>query len=467
MQEDYCLKAALQYVRRGWSVIPIHSMQGGQCSCGNPECASPGKHPRVRWTEFMKARATEAMVQEWWRKWPDANVGIVTGPISEIAVIDIDGPEGEESIKSQDVPITLTCLTGGGGRHLYYRYPRGGSVQTKTGILRKVDTRGEGGFVVAPPSRHHSGKCYAWLDSGTRMADFPLAVVAKSDEVHVKVDTSLGPIPDGQRNDTLTRIAGSMLGAGHTLDHVVQHLLLINRVRCHPPLDDGEVLRVVESIASMEMRKKDISYINRKLEMPVPIETILKYGRVDSTWVLMLEDKTPIPLGPTANVYQLAAVRTAIADSIRHTIRIQSKAWVDVAAKIIELAIEVDDEERADDMTQWILQYVRNEDNPPRVDMSTPEGRHDAVEHLCGEAGSICVIDTSEDRLYVVLDNKYISHTSAYVSLGIKSVVDAAKRLQTILGFEKIRLSGGWKDGRCNRVVCRVSPAGFVEEMNL
>jgi len=87
------LRAALDYVERGWFVVPLHSPAKGGCSCGRSDCASPGKHPRT--AHGLKDASREpAKVREWWQRWPDANIGVLTGPESGIIVLDVDGEPG-------------------------------------------------------------------------------------------------------------------------------------------------------------------------------------------------------------------------------------------------------------------------------------------------------------------------------------------------------------------------------------
>lgn len=94
-------------------------------------------------------------------------MGIVTGRISGLLVLDIDGPVGEESLGNLELPPTVIVETGGGGWHHYFKYPEGGNVGNKTELFHKVDIRGNGGYVVAPPSKHISGKQYRWAQGAT------------------------------------------------------------------------------------------------------------------------------------------------------------------------------------------------------------------------------------------------------------------------------------------------------------
>src|SRR3990167_6947743 len=94
------LEAALDYRQRGWSVVPAFEMDGPLCACTRIDCPSPGKHPRIAWAQFQRERANEAMVRQWWRRWPTANIAIATGAVSNLVVLDIDPRHGgTEAVK--------------------------------------------------------------------------------------------------------------------------------------------------------------------------------------------------------------------------------------------------------------------------------------------------------------------------------------------------------------------------------
>lgn len=95
---------ALALLRLGFCLVPMHRPTGDGCSCNKGRaCRSVGKHPRVKsWTEH--ASGDEADVRGWWRRWPDANIGIATGARSGIVVLDLDGPEGIEAAKRMAAP---------------------------------------------------------------------------------------------------------------------------------------------------------------------------------------------------------------------------------------------------------------------------------------------------------------------------------------------------------------------------
>lgn len=136
-------EAALAYAKRGWAVIPLD-----------------GKIP---FTLHGSKDATKdaALIDSWWTRYPFAAVGIVTGPISGIWVLDADGEEGLKSLKSLGLDKgTPYVRTGGGGIHCFFDWTDG--VAQKVRFLPGLDTRAENGYVVGPPSQHKSGKRYEW-----------------------------------------------------------------------------------------------------------------------------------------------------------------------------------------------------------------------------------------------------------------------------------------------------------------
>jgi hypothetical protein len=164
---DALLRAALAAAARGWSVVPLHDVERGACSCGRAACGSPGKHPRVPWRDLMERRAGAEEIRAWWRELPTANVGVVTGAVSGLLVLDVDVRRGgDDELAAAEagggrIGPTPVSLTSGGGRHLWLAHP-GGIVPSRP-IGPGLDVEGEGGLVVAPPSRHVSGHRYGWM----------------------------------------------------------------------------------------------------------------------------------------------------------------------------------------------------------------------------------------------------------------------------------------------------------------
>ena len=162
--------AALAYARRGLRVLPLHhpvpvpgrtGPGGVGCSCGDPGCGPVGKHPRTR-NGLYDATRDPAQVAAWWRRWPQANIGLVTGEL--VDVLDVDGAGGRAALRhwatQHDLHLEGPLVRTGSGWH-HYLAPSGAG--NRAGVLEHVDWRGRGGYVVAPPSQHASGTRYRWL----------------------------------------------------------------------------------------------------------------------------------------------------------------------------------------------------------------------------------------------------------------------------------------------------------------
>jgi hypothetical protein len=161
--------AAVSYAARGWPVLPLHWWEGSCCSCGNPSCISPAKHPYAALAPrgLHDASAIAEVVTAWWRREPRCNVGVRTGPESGLLVIDVDvrdDQDGEATLRHLvaglgALPETVEAITGSGSRHLLFRYPEHAH-PPKLGT--GVDVKGSGGYIVVAPSNHASGREYAW-----------------------------------------------------------------------------------------------------------------------------------------------------------------------------------------------------------------------------------------------------------------------------------------------------------------
>jgi hypothetical protein len=173
--EHSALKYALEYAQRGWPVLPLHTPdERGRCSCRKGDCKSVGKHPRTM-NGLKDATTDEATISRWWGMWPDANIGIRTGAESGIVVLDVDPRNsGNKSLaalelNNGELPETLASNTGGDGRHILFVRP---DAELSKSAGEGLDIKGEGGYIVAPPSLHASGKRYEWANS-TEIAQMP------------------------------------------------------------------------------------------------------------------------------------------------------------------------------------------------------------------------------------------------------------------------------------------------------
>ena len=279
------LTAALAYAALGLAVVPLHTVHGGRCSCGRanradgtPDC-SAGKHPRTA-RGLLEASRDPAQIASWWMRWPDANVGVRTG--NGLLVLDVDPRHGGDAAfadllarNPEGLPLAPICASGSRiGYHVYLGVPPSLGLGNSAGRLGAgIDTRGEGGYVLAPPSGHVSGGAYTWFP-GFGVGEVAIApapvwlivllggpkagVAAKANGGATALPNDwvalLGAIPEGRRDETLARLAGALF---RRLRPALAYELLraVNEARCRPPLSTDEVDKVANSIASKELAK--------------------------------------------------------------------------------------------------------------------------------------------------------------------------------------------------------------------
>ncbi|MBI1744682.1 bifunctional DNA primase/polymerase [Candidatus Acetothermia bacterium] len=246
-QKKGTLDAALDYLHRGWSIIPIKPRD---------------KRPLVDWAEFQSRRPTEDEVRSWFERWPEANVAIVTGAISNIIVLDIeaDAHLNSDSIKKDHpVPITTMSRSGSGGQHIYFHRPRF-HVPNAVRILPGVDLRGDGGYVVAPPSLHPCGQRYEWI----------IELIKRQTKLKKDWSKLSQGVLEGQRNETAASMVGKLLSRlkPQDWDSVAWPLLQAWNAKNRPPLDERELRTIFDSIAKRESSKRSTTTL---LHEPKPL----------------------------------------------------------------------------------------------------------------------------------------------------------------------------------------------------
>jgi putative DNA primase/helicase len=229
---------------RGWRIVPVKTRH---------------KIPLVK---DWPTEGTDDIEQlgRWAEQFPHCNWGIVTGKASALIVIDVDGPEGRESVanlarQGLTLPSTLAVTTGreDGGEHLYYRMPVGIDIRNDQSgkIGPHIDVRATGGFVVCVPSIHASGKPYAYVKPDAQMADVPVWVI---DRLVARVPPGApGPkaakaVGQGSRTRSLVSLAGTMNKKGASCEAIIAALLEENATRCEPPLPELKVRAIADEI---------------------------------------------------------------------------------------------------------------------------------------------------------------------------------------------------------------------------
>ncbi|MFN8534678.1 MAG: bifunctional DNA primase/polymerase [Dehalococcoidia bacterium] len=224
------------------------------------EVGSWAKHPQTR--NGVKDASTDPgrSQVERWRLSPDANVAIGTG--GDLVVLDVDVRTGgfasldELEAKHGPLPKTVAAASGSGGRHFYFKPPAGSKVASRQGFLPGLDLKGEGGYVLAPPSRNGNGP-YNWLEGQSPddvdVAEMPpwLLQLLTARKPGSESPFANGRIvPEGERHDALMRLGGSLRHHGFDAAEINDVLGLVNERRCNPPLPECEVQDMARWLAA-------------------------------------------------------------------------------------------------------------------------------------------------------------------------------------------------------------------------
>lgn len=232
------LAQANEYIDQGWSILPVKPSE---------------KRPYMtNWLQYQHTRATKEMADSWFTSLTGAGVGMVTGRISGVVVLDI---ESYCSIPIDELlrryPTQMISRTGTGGYHLFYLYPNGVSkIANRVGIFEGADIRADGGFIVLPPTRHPNGKLYEWIKKGP-LGVFPKALLDIQSQPKAQGDgwitEALRGVSEGGRNDACARLAGYFFHKGLNAD-IVEALLTEWNERNDPPLPMREIRTTIKSI---------------------------------------------------------------------------------------------------------------------------------------------------------------------------------------------------------------------------
>lgn len=243
------LQAALTLAKRGWLIVPLKSR---------------GKTPLfATGIDHLEAATTDAQqIKAWWLRWPDANVGVVTGAASGLIDVETDPPDGEETwaalqLEHGDCPEPVAVFsTPRGSLHRIYPHPGGARLRCSAGALGPgVDVRGDGGLFVAPPSIHPDGGEYRWVEgaapNGLDHDPVPAWLLARLTMPERHAGDYSGELPEtvgqGQRDTWMTSQAGRLRGGGMVEGEIRQVLALLN-ARCVPPLDARALDKIARSV---------------------------------------------------------------------------------------------------------------------------------------------------------------------------------------------------------------------------
>jgi hypothetical protein len=399
------LTAALEYAARQWPVFP---------------CEARGKRPLTP-NGFRDATIDEQTIRAWWKRWPKANIGIPTGPAT-FDVLDVDGQVGEATLagleaKHGELPGGPVQHTGGGGRHKFFR---GGTLGTTAKRLGAgLDTRGEGGYIIAAPSVHSSGAVYVLEDDEEPIFDPPawLRVELGSKKVaNGKADPwRPGEIGQGERNDRIFRIASSLRAQEFDEESIMVLARMENAKRCVPPLPDEEVRTIVGSVMKYQpgVAKEQLARAVEKAasevvkqtklavkaeeeraltlagetvsdgeldevralilrETGVPVQGVIQAGRDHARYYLELAGANPVYIGTSI------ASQKSVGDAmLRHRqdagfSLLKAKKWPVVLRGLLRLVVVRDDveHERQGETAGWVLGVVETDRKHNRLQKS-------------------------------------------------------------------------------------------------
>jgi hypothetical protein len=263
---SHCRTALWYAATAGFYVFPVYEPRGRACSCGNPECEHPGKHPRTE-HGWKGATTDPKQIRQWWERWPDANIGIACGP-SGLLVLDHDVRAGRwethaemvEYVRRTYGPLPDACvvLTGSrdGSTHDYLRYPWTDGDRTPSALEPGLDLKGKGGYVIAPRSKHYWGGTYEvdGMAGAKEFLNIPPAPDWMAAYIRNGSQKQQNRAPDteekwtkGSRNTKLFKVACSLRSRGMSVEGIDTVLRAANRVHCQPPLADSEVADIAKS----------------------------------------------------------------------------------------------------------------------------------------------------------------------------------------------------------------------------
>jgi hypothetical protein len=258
------LDAALAYARRGWAVHPIRA--------GGKEPASAHG--------FLDATTNETTIRHWFENSPSLNLGVATGRTSGVWVLDADAGSADTLLDWEQshggLPDTALVRTGSGGRHYIFRNPPDLVIPSRVKFAPGFDTRGDGGYVVAPPSV--TDKAYQWLregdplDAPSWLIDLVLGRQAANmslDEIVIQASglASDPGAPAGERHGTACRLVGCEIARGTEPTTILTEAVAWAQ-RCRPPMPIDEITGIVGKLLNKEKAKPAAAENVEDLDLP-------------------------------------------------------------------------------------------------------------------------------------------------------------------------------------------------------
>lgn len=254
---------ALAYHRRGWNVLPIWP-HGVNNSNGKDK-------PVFKWEQWQTNKQTEAEVMQWIEKYPDCNIAVITGTVNNLLVLDFDNEEACADFQMEhEIPPTLISKTSK-GHHFYFSVADEVAYSSYVAVLPHVDVRCNGGYVIAPDSKHSSGFIYKWENDNpiAEMPEFVAEIIDKRKKkstetvprtVEKWVDELWQGVKEGGRNASCARLTGYYIAKGMGQSEIISLLKGWNRLNT-PQMPEKEIEITVKSVFNKsEAETKEESY---------------------------------------------------------------------------------------------------------------------------------------------------------------------------------------------------------------
>jgi hypothetical protein len=296
------------YADLGWKIVRLYGVRdNGTCSCGRSTCHTPGKHP-VGQNWQASATSDEEAIMSWYGDDPHANIGILLGQASGVIDIELDDDEAKEAWDSLGLGEVWTpTYTAGRGPHRLFAWQDGlplAAVKKVMGIEVRLGNDGRASQSVLPPSRHHSGTRYAWVE-GMSPSDVPVAPVPEKIIRLLWNDDGSGPVGEsrepastilhkkvtkGGRNTALYRFACDEafrcrdINSEKEQQDLLGKIMAINQFQCEPPMDRGEVVAIYRSA---------VGFVRKTQSAGVAPETAMENFERDITDRKKKGDPTP------------------------------------------------------------------------------------------------------------------------------------------------------------------------------
>lgn len=263
-------QTAKNYIDNGWSIFPVVLTFNGK---------KFEKKPAVKWQEYQTRFATETELHSWFDNGQFTALGLATGKLSKIVVVDVDKLDSDLIL---DTPIVAQTISG--GKHYYFSWTE--EMRNTVRFIDGVDFRGDGGFVVIPPSVC-GAKGYSWLKAEKR----PLPPVPESikwslsnqkiEHTNLIASDFLKPAEVGTRDDSATRIAGWLINKlpEKDWDKALEVLKLWNNQNPEP-LDEQQIAKCFNSVA----RRQQQQAIEEEVTLLIGKKAESEYARLETQY---------------------------------------------------------------------------------------------------------------------------------------------------------------------------------------